>query len=229
MDSTLTRRVGALHASADRATQQLDYERQNLVRLAAKMAQIEKDKTQLVLAVGLLDRCIQIISANGIGKIESIVSGGIQMVFDDKNLSLLISKKETARGSSYELLVRHGEVVGKPMDSFGGGVGNVIAFLLRLIMIKRFKLAKFLAVDEAFNNVHPDHGDLARVSEMLKTLADKGFTILAVSGQPVLAAAADNVYKVVPTADGPKLVRVDRLQLGEANGTEEQTDTAQVA
>src|SRR5271167_630304 len=189
MDAILSNRIAALHTVATQTRQQLNYEDQNLTRLRSKIAQIETAKAQFVMGVGLIDRCIQIISANGLGKIESIVSAGLQMVFHDKSMGLVLNKKEGARGSSYELLMRQGDFMGKPMDSFGGGPVNVIAFLLRVIMVKRFKLAKFLAVDESFNNVSSDH--LPLVSEMLKKLCrDHGFTILAVTHQPVLAQAA---------------------------------------
>src|SRR5271157_5766128 len=157
MDTLLANRLAAFHGVAAQTRQQLLYEEQNLSRLYSKIAQIEIDKASLVKAVGIIDRCIQIISANGIGKIENIVSGGLQMVFGDKSMGLVLNKKEGARGSSYELLMRQGDFIGKPMDSFGGGPVNVIAFLLRVIMIKRFKLAKFLAVDESFNNVSENH------------------------------------------------------------------------
>lgn len=75
----------------------------------------------------------------------------------DKTLGLVVEKKEGARGYSYRLLIKHGDTVGNPMDSFGGGVQNVTAFLLRVILIKRFKLAKLLVVDESFNNVSVDY------------------------------------------------------------------------
>ena len=221
MDQTLTNRVAAFYGVASQTKQQLSYEEQSLARLHAKIAQIEKDKLQLVQAVGLIDRCIQIISANGIGKIENIVSGGLQMVFGDKTMGLVLNKKEGARGSSYELLLKQGDFIGKPMDSFGGGVVNVMAFLLRVIMIKRFKLAKFLAVDESFNNVSEGH--LGLVSEMLQKLCrDHGYTILAVTHQPVLARAADRVYRI--TDEEPP-----RLVLEGLNGTQESTNPVEVA
>jgi DNA repair exonuclease SbcCD ATPase subunit len=221
MDTTLANRLAAYHGTASQVKQQLFFEEQNLTRLNARIAQIEKDKTQLVLAVGLIDRCIQIISANGIGKIESIVSGGLQMVFNDKSMGLILNKKETARGSSYELLMRQGDFTGKPMESFGGGVVNVISFLLRVIMVKRFRLAKFLALDESFNNVSEGH--LGLVSEMLQKLCrDHGFTILAVTHQPVLAQAADRAYRITDE-DMPRLV------LEGLRGTQEPENTPQAA
>ena len=220
MEQTLTNRIAAFYGVATQAKQQVSYEEQSLARLHAKIAQIEHDKTQLVLAVGLIDRATQIISANGIGKIENIVSGGLQMVFGDKSMGLILNKKEGARGSSYELLLRQGDFIGKPMDSFGGGVVNVMAFLLRVIMIKRFKLAKFLAVDESFNNV--SENNLPLVSEMLQKLCrDHGYTILAVTHQPVLAQAADRVYRITDE-ESPRLV------LEGLNGTQESTNPVEV-
>src|ERR1700691_4864103 len=109
MEQTLSNRIAAFHSVASQTKQQLSYEEQNLARLKTKIAQIETDKAQLVMAVGLIDRATQIISANGVGKIESVVSAGLQMVFRDKSMGLVLNKKEGARGSSYELLLRQGD------------------------------------------------------------------------------------------------------------------------
>lgn len=221
MDTAIQNRVAVLRSTAAQIRQQVSYEEQNLARLHARIAQIEKEKGLLVMAVGLIDRCIQVVSANGIGKIESVVSGGLQMVFGDTTMGLVLNKKEGARGSRYELLLRQGDFIGKPMDSFGGGVVNVIAFLLRVIMIKRFHLAKFLAVDESFNNVSEGH--LKLVSEMLQKLChDHGFTVLAVTHQPVLALAADRVYRITDE-------ECPRLVLEGLNGNQEPKNPAQVA
>jgi ABC-type lipoprotein export system ATPase subunit len=91
------------------------------------------------------------------------------------------------------------------MAAFGGGVQNLCAFLLRVIMIKRFKLAKVIVLDESFNNVNGARNQ-RRLSEMLRTLADDfGFTILAITGQKRLAAAADNIYEVDTGGPTPAL------------------------
>jgi len=221
VDQALISRLGKVHAVASSIDQRLQYETATITRLTARIKQLEEEKAHLIKAVGTIDRCVQIVSANGIGKIESIVSGGLQMVFGDKTMGLVLNKKDGARGSSYELLMRHGDFIGKPMDSFGGGPVNVISFLLRVVMVKRFKLAKFLALDEAFNNVSEGH--LGLVSEMLQKLChDHGFTILAVTHQPVLARAADRVYRITDE-EQPRLV------LEGLNGTQESTDSPQAA
>lgn len=214
MDAVLTSRIGSVRSTVDRLNQQLDYESQTIVRLGGRISQLEEEKAQLVKAVGVIDRCIQIVSANGIGKIESIVSDGLRRVFDDPTLTLVVDKKALARGNVYKLLLRKdGGEPYDPMNSFGGGVVNVIGLLLRLILIKRFKLSKLIVLDEQFNNVSTEY--LPTVSALLKTLTDKhGYVILAVTHQPILADAADTVYQVTTeTGKPPSLQRVEGAEL----------------
>lgn len=205
MDQALASRLGKVHATVSSIDQRLQYETATIARLTARIKQLEDEKAELIKAVGTIDRCVQIVSSNGIGKIEGIVSDGLKRVFGNDELGLYIEKKETARGNTYRLLVRKGETVGNPMDSFGGGVQNVVAFLLRIILIKRFKLAQFIALDEQFSNVSSEY--LPKVSEMLKVLSKMGFTIFAISHQPTINAAADTIYEVVTDEGFPPQLR----------------------
>ena len=193
MDAVLTSRIGRVHSSAITIRQRQEYEANTIARHTLRIKTLEEEKAELLKAVGTIDRCVQLVSANGIGKIEGMVSDGLHRVFGD-NIGLVIEKKETARGITYRILVRKGDTVGDPMRFFGGGIQNVVAFLLRVILIKRFKLAPFLALDEQFSNVSPEYQP--RVAQLLKTLSGLGFTIFAVSQQPTITAGADAVYKL---------------------------------
>jgi DNA repair exonuclease SbcCD ATPase subunit len=213
VDQALATRLDLVHAAVTSIKQRHEYEAATITRLTARIKQLEDEKAQLIKAVGTIDRCIQIVSEHGIGKIEGIVSDGLRRVFGNDDLGLYIEKKETARGCTYRLLVKKGETIGNPMDSFGGGVQNVIAFLLRIILIKRFKLAPFIALDEQFSNVSAEYQP--KVSEMLKVLS-KTMTIFAISHQPTITAAADTIYQVV-VDEGypPALRRVNRADCGD--------------
>jgi len=218
MDQALASRLGKVHAVVSSIDQRLQYETATVSRLTSRIKQLEDEKAQLIKAVGTLDRCIQIVSANGIGKIESLVTDGLQRVFGKPDLGLVIEKRETARGNTYRLLVQKGETIGNPMDSFGGGVQNVVGFLLRIILIKRFKLAPFIALDEQFSNVSADYQP--QVSRMLKTLAGLGFTIFAISHQPTITSAADIIYEVLTEEGRPPMLRkVDGPRLDELRGS----------
>lgn len=207
MSNVLLDRLAAFRSNVIAVKSRCEYEEQNVQRLRDKVAQIEQDKIQLVKALGLIDKTITVISANGIGKIESIVTAGLRLVFKDPGMAFVVEKKETAnRGNAYRLLVRKGGVTAPPMENFGGGVTNVISFLLRVILIKRFKLAKFLIVDESFNNVNGIENQL-RVSEMMTKLCnDHGYTILAVTGQKIFAQAAKHIYRVSANEEGTSVL-----------------------
>jgi DNA repair exonuclease SbcCD ATPase subunit len=205
VDQALVSRLGKVHTVVSSIDQRLQYESATISRLQSRIKQLEEEKAQLVKAVGTIDRCVQIVSANGIGKIEGIVSDGLRRVFGNDQIGLFIEKKETARGNTYRLLIRKGETIGNPMDSFGGGVQNVVAFLLRVILIKRFKLAQFIALDEQFSNVSSEYQP--KISEMLKVLSKMGFTIFAISHQPTITSAADTIYEVVVDEGFPPVLR----------------------
>jgi hypothetical protein len=216
MNPELYSRIQKFKTTFHLTQEQVGYEAAQVFRLKGKITQLEEDKKQLIKAVGIIDRVITIISANGIGKIESIVSGGLQIAFPQP-YEFVIEKKESARGNNYRLLIRKGNIMGPLMSTFGGGVVNVAAFLLRVIMIKRFRLSKFMAVDESFNNVSEHF--LPQVSAMMTKLChDHGFNILAVSHQPILASAADIVYEVIPGDETPLLKRLDVLELAALKG-----------
>ena len=189
-----------------------------LDRNQKKIQELETQKQMNVKALAVLDKAIQIISANGLGKVESIVSDGLNLVFD-QDLQLLLERKEGAKGDSYRLMVQQGDVVGPPIDTMGGGVVNIISFLLRVIMIQRFKLNKLIVLDEAFNNVSADF--LPRVSEMLRSLCDDhGYTILSITQAPLLASAANRVFRVEA---GPVLRELGQDELDELRSHADQT------
>jgi DNA repair ATPase RecN len=221
MDAAITSRIAEVRRTVNQINQRNLYETNAITRLHNKLGVLEKDKLLLLKAVALIDRTIAVISANGIGKIESIVTGGLHAVWGkESKLRFVIEKKETARGYSYELKMSKGDFTGKIMESFGGSVQNVVAFLLRVIMLKRFKMAKLLVLDENFANVGNEKGHhyLEKTSAMLRELCDNhGFTIMAVSHQPILSAAADQVYRLVAREDEPPLLR--KLNEDERSGS----------
>lgn len=171
------------------------------------MADLETKKAHLVKTSAVLDKLTQEVAAKGVGRVEHVVTQGLQVVFGPR-VSCVLEKKEGAKGTSYKVKLKvqtaDGDVVGDPMGSFGGGPVNVMAFLLRVLMLHRFKLARMLVLDETFNNVSREY--LGAVSALLKTLTeDHGYTIFAVTHQPELAARADLAYQVGGEIGAPTL------------------------
>lgn len=179
----------------------------------SKVGALQKEHAVAVQAQGLIDKATQVVASKGIGRIESICTKGLQIVFGPC-VSLVVSKSEGVAGTNYQIEIhkdtKEGSVAGDPFETFGGGVVNVASFLLRVAMIQRFKLAKFLLLDESFNNV--SDSELPRVSQMVQVLCrEYGYKVLAVTHQRILAHAADNIYHVTSGEDGPILTCVDAL------------------
>ena len=178
-------------------TSRYTFTQQRCAALGKQLTEIEQEKVMLVKAVGTIDRAIQIISANGIEKIETIVTGGLRLAMDDPTLAFKIGKNEGKRGNSFELQVWHGDVTGPIFETFGGAIWNITAFLLQIIMITRFKCAKVVVVDERFNNVSANR--VPMLSRLLKDLTkNHGYTIFAITHQPLLAWNADRIYVLRP-------------------------------
>ena len=175
-----------------------------------QMTELETRKAHLVKSAAVLDVLTQKVAEKGVGRVETVVSQGLGLVFGS-NVSCVLEKKDGARSTSYKVKIKvvteEGEIIGDPMESFGGGPVNVTAFLLRVLMLHRFKLARFMVLDETFNNVSRSY--LPAVSDLLHSLAtDFNFTILAVTHQPELAKAANIIYEVGGGIGSPTLRRL---------------------
>jgi len=82
------------------------------------------------------------------------------------------------------------------MDNFGGGVLDVTAFALKVVMLSlKKKLRRILILDEAFRHVSPDLQH--NVSEMIKLINEKtGIQILMVSHAEDINDSADKTFRV---------------------------------
>jgi DNA repair ATPase RecN len=202
-------------SSLARIPQRRDYEREQSARIQQRMTALLMLKLLLVKAVALIGKTIEVIASNGIGQIEATVTNGLRLVLPERDIAFKVAKKEGARGNTYSFEVHQGEVHGPILETFGGTVANVVSLLLRVLVIKRFRLAKFLAFDEALNHVSIKH--LPKTSELLKTLASSGYTIMAVTHQPILAFAADHVYSGIPGEgdEPPTLIKLNQSEIAE--------------
>ena len=198
--ANLSLHVHGLHAKMESTQDQLKLHR-------GQMAQWEEQKAHYLKCNATLDKLIQVVSAQGVGRVESVVTEGLQTVFGPK-ISCFLDRREMAKGTTYSIKLKvrtdKGDVAGDPMDSFGGGPCNLISFLFRVLLIHRFNLGKLLVLDESFNNVSRDR--LAAVSTLLKVLAeDHGYSVLAITHQSEMSARADRVYRASGEIDDPVL------------------------
>ena len=178
-----------------------------LLGARATMKNLEDRKAHFTKCVAVTDKVIEKVAAQGVGRVEQVVTQGLQLVFGQM-ISCVLEKRVLAKGTTYAVKIKveteNGPVIDDPMEAFGGGPVNMIAFLMRMLMIHRFKLAKFMVLDEAFNNVSVSY--LPEVSALLKSLTDEhGYDILAITHQTPLSAQSDRTYLVGGVIGAPTL------------------------
>ncbi len=95
------------------------------------------------------------------------------------------------------------------MDSCGGGLIDVISFVLRVLILVSIKprRQRIIYLDETFKHVSVDYRP--KVASLLKSLAKQlNIQFLLVSHQPELVEAADTAYELQKSKDGVTLRRL---------------------
>jgi len=129
-------------------------------------------------------------------KIEMLVTYGLRTVFDaDVQFRVTLDTRGNQIYMGFVIEGSSGEQV-PLMDAEGGGLVVLAAFLLRvvLLLMTRPKLATMLVQDEPLTQLSECYREPA--AQLIRRLVDKGLVrILAVTHDPVLAAAADTRYR----------------------------------
>ena len=132
--------------------------------------------------------------------IERLIQYGLRVVFPDLGLGFRLDTTEKRGGPWVEPLLV-GPVEGPILDSFGGGPASLVAFLLRVLTLKRAGLAPVLLLDEPFTPVSSGYRDL--VGKLLRELADKaGLTIVMVTHDTTYLEFATKGYQIDTGTDG---------------------------
>lgn len=134
-------------------------------------------------------------------RVESLVTRGLRAVFgrEDYEFTFKVSLKRDVFGVIPMLRSKYGdrEIETTVAGSRGGGIANVVAFLLRVIVMSlaRPKVAPVLVLDESFSMVSADK--LRGVASLLRELNETaGIQFVLVTHKEELLDAADVIYRV---------------------------------
>lgn len=135
-------------------------------------------------------------------KVEALVDYGVQSVFGPTYRFKVTSE---LRGKSVRTefwLVENGLQL-PLLDATGGGVGDVVSFLLRVVILclARPTQRRVLVLDEPFKFVSTSH--FQTLAALLRELSDSlGLQLIMVTHKPELLDAATTVVRVQKTAAG---------------------------
>jgi len=193
--------LSRLQSQASEAKGLRDGLRRALQLLQGKIRALEDEEELLEMTSSLLRTLIDKEVEAGVKAVEDLQTEGLQAVFDDQDLSVKASIDIQRGKVSVDLLtvqkLPDGTTIeGLPTDAFGGSVLTVQSILLRIIVMMRRDLRRFILLDEALpafdSNYISNMGSF--LSELCKRL---DIDILMVTHNPALFEAADRSYRIV--------------------------------
>lgn len=130
--------------------------------------------------------------------IEHVVTDGLRSIFFDQTLSFETEVGQSRGKIAIDLFIRRAdskrEILGAPLETFGGGVSSIAALTLRLLTLMRLKKFPVLLLDETLSSVGDHYVEntgifLARFSE------EVGIPILLVTHNPSFLDHAKVAYE----------------------------------
>lgn len=143
-------------------------------------------------------------------QIEALVTHGLRTIFGE-NLSFHVIQDVKRSQADVQFVIRTETTVGQidtpVMDARGGGMANVVGFLLRLVvlLLSPDRQRQLLVLDETFAHLSAEYAP--RMAEFIRELVDRTkVQIILVTHSPDYAEHADQVYRFSTGDDGHTVV-----------------------
>ena len=196
-----TARVLTLQSRLDQVLGRRDGLRERLARSEAEVTRLAAEEEVSDLAGGLLRTLIDNEVSAGVKAVEELLTEGLQVVFDDQDLSVR-ADVEVQRGKvSVDFVTIQKQADGTTTeglthDTYGGAVTTVQSILLRLIVTLRRGLRPVVFLDEALPAF--DSKYVVNMASFIRTLCSRLCVdiLLVCHHQPAMEEAADNVYRI---------------------------------
>ena len=151
-----------------------------------KREQHERECAIASKALESLDVLVRLLSDKGQQLFRDFLVKGLSLVFPDKRFDFAVEKNT--------VYVIDGDKK-VPFNRVGGGVINVVVFLIIVFFLVLLSPTRFVVLDEAFAQVSAEY--IENVSKLVRELASEyNFIFLMVTHRPELAAYATRRYKV---------------------------------
>jgi len=157
-----------------------------------------------VQSLNFVEESVRSVRNKTLRSIEAVANEALQIVYD-KNLKLEcdfgIKRDRSAVTLRYVKQIGDGQSVKRDPDGSGCGVSDVVAFALRLVLIKATGSESVLIADEPFKWLGRDQ--IPKAAALLKFLSHKlGIQIIVTSHHPDLRDVADHAHGLEVDEDG---------------------------
>lgn len=124
---------------------------------------------------------------------SEIVTEGLQSIYHDQDVRFAI-EVDQKRGKVYaNFVIEENGVRGAPLESFGGGVSSVVSLLMRILVVLKSGMARYLILDESLASLSDEYvepcGDFLR-----KLCEELDVHILLVTHNQDFVDQSDNAY-----------------------------------
>lgn len=128
-------------------------------------------------------------------RLESLTNQGLDYIFGSSKVRICIDSEFKNNKTIFSLRIRKSGVdTDGVVESFGGGLLSVIAFVLKIVAVVLVENRRFMILDESLSMLSDEYQE--PMSKFIATLCKElGFTIVLISHQPKLSTYADVCYE----------------------------------
>ena len=196
--TNLETRLQTLVRSADRHRALRDQSQAELTGIEEEIASLGV-RIEVLEQVGALFRALlDKLVLGQVKAIENVVTEGLHNIFYDKQISLQTEISQKYHKMSIDFLFKQisgtTTIVGKPLGSFGGGPSSIASFVLRLMMLLRFKRWPLMFLDETLSAVSDEY--IEQTGTFLRQLTKStGIDVLLVTHKHAFLEHSDVAYQ----------------------------------
>lgn len=170
-----------------------------LSTLIVELDEMSKEYEAHQKASAFLKELIRVVSTENIYKVEHLVNSALHQIFPTRSLSFRINSSIKRNLTEYEFQLLRDNDLEKAgsMESNGGGVWSLIAFVLQVTfncLAKRFPL---IVLDESLVAISSDY--ISGTSQLIRELSEQfGLIVLLVTHQSLFVEGATSSYLARP-------------------------------
>ena len=168
----------------------------DLENARAQIQSLQSQQDDLNMIMAMFNKLVDAKRKQTMDKIVNVVSYGLQKVFDNPEMQLVVTEKMQRNQKFYVLGYSDGNGgVSTQWDEASGGVRDVVILMLKVIFLTLSSNRRFLVMDESFAGLDAERRE--NLIEFLHELASKfEMQFFFVSHLDDLNAAATDLFKI---------------------------------
>lgn len=196
----LLARFRVLDREVTQAASKADLIRDQIQAAEARIEEATQERVTIGRAIQVLKTAAEVRRQELRDRVEGLITRGLRAVFERQDIQFVLETRQNMMATSIEPKLRtefRGRIIETEiLDGHGGGVADLVAFLLRVVVLtlSRPRVAPVMVLDESFRHVSPQY--LRGVAVLLRELnRTAGVQFILVTHKPELLDAADVIYR----------------------------------